>query len=130
MNTVVQAPPPPETPDVRYLTDPEERKWSILAHAVALTGILVPITNILSPLIVWMIKKDELPLAAEQAKEAVNFNITVILVALACLFLTILGIGVPLLILLGIAWVGLTVTAIVSVGGGHPYRYPFTLRLV
>lgn len=123
-------PPEPTLTEDVYLTDAQERKWSMLAHASALLGIIVPLLNILGPMAVFLIKKGTLPLASDQAKEALNFNITVVLVALVCLLLTLIGIGYFLLILLGIAWISLTIVAIVATGSGRPYRYPFTLRMV
>ena len=119
-----------EEAQAAVLADPQERKWAQLAHASALLGIMVPLLNIFGPLAVWLMKKDTLPQAAEQAREALNFNITVTLVAVVCLVLMLIAIGFFLLVVLGIAWVALTIVAIVAAGSGRPYRYPFTLRLV
>ncbi len=113
-----------------YLTDPQERKWSMWAHASALLGILIPLTNFVGPLLIWLAKKNTLPLATEQAREALNFNLTVVLVAVVGILLWWFGIGWLVLIPLGIAWIALTIVAIVATGSGRPYRYPFALRLV
>ena len=126
----MQPTPVIDDPHAPLLADPRERKWSQLAHASALLGILVPLLNIVGPLMVWLMKKGTLPQAAEEAREALNFNITVTLVAVLCLLLTLVAIGFFLLILLGIAWISLTIVAIVATGSGRPYRYPFTMRLV
>jgi uncharacterized Tic20 family protein len=108
----------------------EERKWAFFAHLSALSGFIVPFGNLLGPLIVWQIKKDEMPFAAQQAKEALNFQITVCLAITACFVLFVVVIGFFLLPVVAIGALVLTVIAAVSANDGKAYRYPFTLRLV
>ena len=90
----------------------------------------------LGPLIIWLVKRDTLPFAGDQAKEALNFNITVLLRRARSLDLTIitLGIGLLLTIPLGLAlfvyWIVFTIIAAVNANNGMRYRYPMTLRLV
>ena len=91
---------------------------------------------VLGPLIIWLIKRDTLPFAGDQAKEALNFNITVLLAALGLWIITIitLGLGLLLTIPLGLAlfvyWIVFTIIAAVNANNGIRYRYPFTLRLI
>ena len=92
--------------------------------------------NIVGPLIIWLVKKDSLAFAAGQAKEALNFNITLLIIGVILLLVTIFtfGLGIfitaPIGILLGIAWLVLTIIAAMKANEGVAYRYPFTLRLV
>jgi uncharacterized Tic20 family protein len=77
-----------------------------------------------------------MPFAGEQAKEALNFNITAIIAAFALGAFTLitLGIGalltVPLALALFVAWFVLTIIAAVKANNGEHYRYPFSIRLV
>jgi uncharacterized Tic20 family protein len=71
-----------------------------------------------------------MPFAAEHAKEALNFNITVGIAGIVAGILTLVLIGFLLLPLLLIAWVALTIMAGIAANKGEHYRYPFTLRLV
>ena len=77
-----------------------------------------------------------MPFAADQAKEALNFNITLLIIGVILLLVTIFtfGLGIfitaPIGILLGIAWLVLTIIAAMKANEGVAYRYPFTLRLV
>jgi uncharacterized Tic20 family protein len=81
-------------------------------------------------------KKETMPFVDDQAKEALNFNITVGIVFLVLFLLTLgtLGLGIlltgPLMIIVGIAWLVFTVIAAIKANDGVAYRYPFTLRLV
>ena len=132
------ATPPPQTPPpVAGVPTPEERQWAMIAHIVALTALISVIGAILGPLIVWLVKKDTMPFVDDQAKEALNFNITV---AIAILALS--AVGTVLLIVLigvlfylaafavGVAWLVLTIVAAIKANEGVAYRYPFTLRLI
>ena len=115
----------------------EERQWGLFGHLSSLAGLFTGgIGNIVGPLIIWLIKKDTLPFAADQAKEALNFNITVGIVFLCLFLLSIMTLGlgliitVPLMVIVGITWLVLTIIAAIKANEGVAYRYPFTLRLI
>ncbi|MGE8218627.1 MULTISPECIES: DUF4870 domain-containing protein [Stenotrophomonas] len=108
----------------------EEKQWGMFAHLAALAGIVIPLGNLLGPLIVWLVKKDTMPFVADQGKEALNFNITVFIAAFVSGILTLVLIGFLLLIVVGIAWLVLTIMAALAANKGEAYRYPFTLRLI
>ena len=69
---------------------------AMFAHLSALVGFLIPFGNLIGPLIVWQLKKDD-PFVDSQGKEAVNFQITVSLAGIIAAFLTIVVIGLFLL---------------------------------
>ncbi len=115
---------PPATPSA------EERQWGLFAHLSALIGVVIPLGNVIGPLIIWQVKKDTMPFASDQAKEALNFNITIAIAAIICFILFVVVIGMLLLPLVGLAWLIFTVLAAVKANEGVPYRYPFALRLV
>ena len=108
----------------------EEKQWGMFAHLAALAGIVIPLGNLLGPLIVWLVKKDTMPFVADQGKEALNFNITVFIAAFISGILRLVLIGFLLLIVVGIAWLVLTIMAALAANKGEAYRYPFTLRLI
>jgi hypothetical protein len=108
-----------------------ERTWGMLAHLSALAGLVVPLIGIaLGPLVVWLAKRDESAFVAAHAKEALNFNISVLLGAIVCMLLMLVFIGVLLGTALFIAWLVMTLVAAIKASEGHAYRYPFSLRLV
>ena len=86
--------------------------------------------SILGPLIIWKTKGQSMPFAAEQAKESLNFQITVFLLGLLFALLILALIGFVLLWILGVANLVLVIIAAIQVSDGKPYRYPFCLRLV
>jgi uncharacterized Tic20 family protein len=75
-------------------------------------------------------KKDESPFVADQAKESLNFQISICIYALISFVLIIMIIGIFLLIGVGVAGVILTIIASVKASNGEAYRYPLTIRLI
>lgn len=123
------------------LPNQEERQWAMFAHLSALAGALVSswvggIGVFIGPLVIWLVKKDTMPFVDDQGKEALNFNITLAIVAFALFLLTIftLGIGIiltgPLFVVIGVAWLVFTIIAAIRANEGVRYRYPVSLRLI
>ena len=109
----------------------DEQNWAMACHLSALAGFLIPFGNILGPLIIWLIKRAEMPLVDHHGKEAINFQITVSIAMLVCIVLMFVLIGFVLIFIVGLAALILTIMAAVNVANGKlDYRYPFTLRLL
>ncbi|WP_425480160.1 DUF4870 domain-containing protein [Cognatilysobacter segetis] len=120
----------------------EERQWAMFAHLAALVGGIVTagwaasLGCIIGPLVIWMMKKETMPFVDDQGKEALNFNITVGIVFLVLWILTFatVGIGIlltgPIMLIVGLAWLVVTIMAAIKANEGVAYRYPFALRLV
>jgi uncharacterized Tic20 family protein len=103
----------------------------MIAHFSALAAfILPPIGGVLGPLIVWLAKRETSAFASEAAKEALNFNIAVLLGYLVCALLVFVFIGFLLAAALFVFWLVLTVVAGIRASEGLHYRYPISLRIV
>ncbi len=111
-------------------SNPESRMWAMVAHVSALSGFVIPFGNILGPLIVWLIKKDEMAFVEDQGKEALNFNISITIYAIISGILTLVLVGFAMLLILAIAWLVFVILAAVKANEGTAYRYPLTLRLI
>ena len=109
----------------------DERTWAMLSHLSALVGYaVIPFGNILAPLIIWLIKKDQSWFVDDQAKEALNFQISVTIYAAISAVLIIILIGFVLLGILYVLGIVLSIVAAVKANDGVQYRYPLTIRLV
>lgn len=117
-----------------------DRQWAASAHATALIAALLTswaagIAGAIGALVIWMLVRDKSAFAAEHAKEAVNFNLSMFIYAALSVILVIftLGIGlivaVPLWVLLALVWVVCTLVAAFKAYDGQSYRYPVTIRL-
>lgn len=106
----------------------EERKWAMLSHLAGYTGFLIPFGNILAPLVIYMIMKDEFPLVSDQAKEVINFQISMTLYLFVSGLLCMILIGIPFLFFfLAVALVLPAIGAVKAKRGIH-YRYIFNIR--
>jgi uncharacterized protein len=134
-NDTMSPPPPSGAPSA------EERQWAMFAHLSALAGGLLTGAFggwgfFIGPLIIWLMKKDTMPFVNDQAKEALNFNITVSAIFLVLLILTVvtLGIGailtVPVMLIVGIGALVFIIIAAMKANEGIAYRYPATIRLI
>ena len=98
---------------------------SMLSHLSALLGV-----GFVLPLVVYLAMRNESEYVAKNAREALNFHITVLIYALCCIPLVFILIGIPLLIVLGLGSLVLAIIATIKASDGQCYRYPLTLRLV
>lgn len=104
-------------------------------HLLPLAGMLlmsfsIPLRNIVAPLILWLIKKDQSPYLDAHGKEVLNFQINVGVLSLVCFVLFVICIGVPMLFALYITALVLMVMAAIQVSEGKFYRYPWIYRVI
>ncbi|PPC84458.1 MAG: hypothetical protein CTY38_02005 [Methylotenera sp.] len=98
-----------------------------IATITHLSGILF---SFIPSLIVWLLKKDDNEYLSAQAKEALNFQLTILLAQFVSGILIAILVG---FLLLGIIWlfnVVLCIVAAISTSNGETYRYPLCLRLI
>ena len=108
-----------------------ERNWAMVAHLSGLalyTGL--PFGNVIGPLLVWLLKKDESAFVADQAKEALNFQLSLTLYTVVAFVLLFFLVGLLAFSVLFVAHVVFSVVAAVSASEGKTYRYPLTIRFV
>jgi uncharacterized protein len=109
----------------------DERTWAMLAHLSALVGYsIVPFGNIVAPLVVWLIKKDQSWFIDDQAKESINFQISMVIYTLISIPLVLLLIGIVLLLILYVFGIVMVIIAAIKANDGVQYRYPVTIRFV
>ena len=109
----------------------------MLCHLSALAGFIIPFGNILGPLLVWQIKKNEIPSVDVHGKAALNFQLTVLIAVLVgfavALVLSFIRVGVllfPIVILIGLAGLVFAIIAGIKANNGEEYKYPYSLQLV
>ncbi len=120
----------PDLPPVYHRPSEQERNWAMLCQLGGLLGLWFPLGNIVAPLLIWLWKAEEMPFLKIQGKEAINFQITVFLAVCLVSPLVFIGIGYPLLSLIGIINVIFVIVAAVKNKEGEYYRYPASLRLI
>lgn len=108
----------------------EEKLWAMLTHLSALVGLIVPFGNIIGPLLIWILKKEESRFINQQGKESLNFQISITIYAIIAIILTLLLVGVFLLLIVGVFAVIMVIIASINAYDGKDYRYPLTIRFV
>ncbi len=111
-------------------TSETERSWGAVLHLSALGIFLIPVIGgIVVPLVIWLLRKDDMPFIDNQGKEVVNFNITALIFFLISAALIPLIIGIFMIVAVGICWLLFTLIGASKAYKGERYRYPFAFRL-
>ena len=119
-----QAQPSPEV-------SKDARMWAMFCHLAGLCAFIIPaVGNIVGPLILWQIKKDEYPFVDEQGKEALNFQISMTIYGLISAALTFVCIGFFLLAAVAVVDLVFLLIAAVKANNGQPYCYPLAIRFI
>ena len=123
-------PQPPVTPE-NVSAVANARTWCAFCHASALLGVFIHFPgHLLAPLIIWLIKRDSSPEIDAHGKEAVNFQISMLIYnAIAAIFCLIL-VGFAFLAILWILNAVFVIIAAIQASDGKFYRYPMTIRFI
>ena len=109
----------------------EERTWAMVCHLAALAGYIIPVAgNIVGPLIIWLMKKEQFALVNDQGRESLNFQISITIYAIIAGLLAFVGIGLVLLPVVGIFALVMIIMAAIKANEGVAYRYPLTMRFI
>ncbi len=127
---------PPRSPtadQLDYLPTSEDRNLALIAHLSGCAGVLgAGFIGFIGPLVIYLLKKDSSPYIEAQSKEALNFQITIFLIALVCGALTAISCGTlfPLVFAPMLLQIVFGIVAALAVRDGANYRYPFNFRLL
>ena len=111
--------------------DSEEKQMGALVHILGFCYYIVPgIGGVLGPLILWIMKKDESAYIDEHGREAVNFQISMLIYTIITAFLCLFLIGFLILPVLALVQIICTILAAIKASEGSYYRYPLTIRFL
>ncbi|MCX7965654.1 MAG: DUF4870 domain-containing protein [Syntrophorhabdaceae bacterium] len=109
----------------------QERTWAMLCHLSALAFVIgIPFANIIAPLVIWLIKRNEYPLVDYHGKKSLNFQITITITSIICLFLAFVLIGFFLLFIVAVINVIWIIIAAIKVSKGEDYDYRFSFNFI
>jgi len=124
---VESVPPGPGSKEINK----DARQWAMFCHLAGLAGLILPaIGSVVGPLIIWQIKKEEHPFVDEQGKEAVNFQISMLIYGIVAALLILACVGTVLLPAVAIFDVVFLLIAAVKANSGYHYRYPLSIRFI
>jgi uncharacterized Tic20 family protein len=104
---------------------------AMFAHLSILIGFLIPLFSLIVPIVIWITKKDSDQLATANAKEVINFQITMLLwiIVMVGVILFVPIAGFVLAVVIGLAYIILPIIAAVKANGGEEYKYPATIHI-
>ena len=124
---------PPYGPEPPQLTetDSNARMMGMLCHLTGLTSFL-GIPGFVGPLVIWLIKKDEMAFVDDQGKESLNFQLTLMIAYVVAVVLTFVtcGFGVFVLIVPAVLNLIFCIMGTVKANNGEYYRYPMNIRMI
>jgi len=124
-------PPSPDAPILPPTGTPEEKQWILITHLSGLAGLVIPFAgNILGPLVVWILKKEEFPKIDTVGRNVLNFQISYtiyLVVASATMFFCV---GFILLPVVAIAWLVFLILGAVKASKGEDYNFPLTIKML
>jgi len=119
----VAAPESTEAPN----RDRETNQWAMFIHFSILAGWVVPLAGLIVPILIWQMKKDELPGIVPHAHIVLNWIASSLVYAMICFILIFVLIGIPALIALGIVTIIFSVVGGLKANDGIIWEYPGTL---
>ena len=126
METTFPTPPPLPAPAVTNV-----RLWTVFCHASALLGVFLHFPgHVLGPLIVWLAKRDDSPELDAHGKEAVNFQLSMLLYTIISGVFCLVLIGFAFLAILWVLNAVFVIIASIQASDGKFYRYPMTIRFI
>lgn len=102
----------------------DEKNMAMLCHLLAI------FTGFLGPLIIWLIKKEDSKFVDDQGKEALNFQLTVLIAIIVSSVLTVICIGVVMLMAVWVVDIIFCILAAIKTSKGEAYRYPVNIRFI
>jgi uncharacterized protein len=109
----------------------DERTYAVFTHLSLLAHLLTGGLGIVVAIVMWLVKKDSSPFIDDHGREAINFQITLIIYLIACAFLVMLcGIGVVIMPFVYVLAIVGMIMAVKAANRGEYFRYPATIRFL
>lgn len=109
----------------------EDKQLLVLTHLSQLLDFVSGVGGFIVPLIIWLIKKDEIVDMDRQGKEILNFRISMFIYILICIpLILLLGLGILGLIVIGFFYLIFPIVNAVKVSNGQEPNYPLTLKII
>jgi uncharacterized Tic20 family protein len=116
----------------------DERTYAMVIHGSGAVSSVVALTTwgsstlvfFFVPLVMWLVKRKESPFLDDHGKEAVNFQISLLVYTLAAYILHVICIGVILVPAISVLAVVGSSLGIAAAHRGEYFRYPACLRFL
>lgn len=107
----------------------ETRTWSMALHLSLFAGYVLPFAGFIAPIVIWQVKKDDLPEIDAHGRNVMNWLISHAVYWGVSFLLIVLFIGIPMMIVLGVVSVVFPIIAAIKAADGKAWRYPGAMPL-
>jgi len=109
----------------------EDKQLLVITHLSQLLDFVTGIGGFIVPLVLWLVKKDEVYKMNEQGKAIINFRISMFIYILICIPLIILfGLGIVGIIVISIFYLIFPIINAIKVSNNEEPNYPFSIRFI
>jgi uncharacterized Tic20 family protein len=108
----------------------QTRQWAFLLHLGQFAGYIAPVAGFVVPVVIWQLKKDELPGLDQHGKNALNWIISSVIYAIISVLLCLILIGFPMLAVLLVCDIVFPILAAVKANNGETWKYPGAIQFV
>ncbi len=112
------------------LPEEDKRLWGMLAHLSTFLGAVIPVGNIIAPLIIMSYYQNKSKFVSSQAKEALNFQISLLIYYFIAGLSLLVFVGFFLIPFIFITSLIITILAALAANKGEDYKYPLTMRFI
>lgn len=104
------------------------RQWTLILHLSQYAGLLIPFANLIAPIVIWQIKKNEMPELDAHGKAVVNWQISMLIYAVVSAVLMFVLVGFLMLAVLGILFLVFPLIGTIKANNGELWHYPLTIK--
>jgi len=110
--------------------DDETRRWAFLLHLSVLAGFAVPVAGLVVPIVIWQLKKPDLPGIEAHGINAMNWIMSLMLYSAVGIVLIFAIIGIPILMALGTVAIVFPIIAAIKANNGELWKYPLSISFL
>lgn len=108
----------------------QTRNWALFLHLSQFAGFIVPLAGFVVPIVIWQVKKTELPGLEPHGKMVTNWIISALIYSAISGILVFVVIGVLLLIVLFVLGIIFPIIGAVKAGNDEVWSYPLTIKFI
>jgi uncharacterized Tic20 family protein len=105
-------------------------QWAMLLHLSQLAGFVVPFAGLVVPIVIWQVKKAEIPILDVHGKIVVNWIISELIFFAVAFVLSFVLIGIPIMVAIAIVGIVFPILGGIKAYNGEVWQYPMSLKLI
>lgn len=123
MNNMQYRPP-------QQLQTPEQKQMGLLLHLSQLANLVIPPVGLIAPIVIWQMKKDEMPALDAHGKMVTNWLISSVIYFAVSFVLAFVLVGFFLMLALAILGIVFPIIGAIKANNGEFWEYPLTIKFL